>query len=516
MRRVRLAGEEGIALTVAICSLALMITLGGIALNQALSALRQSDDNAHIKRALHAADAAVDAAAYAVSRASLGDTLDIDPQHPETVITQNCVVTVNQVAGLNPAHPDIDLVPLPSVAPDVSGTKWCPESAQHAYTGGASYSFRVSQLLRAGGGSCGGSSLIDLDRYVVGIGRSGGKVRRVKARLTASIQLRSGAAVQSSSSNQPLLMTGSAKVLGDVESNGNITGTLTNLIVGNATYGPGKNLTGVVPTGGSGEACRPFVIPEVDQGNVRTVNDNASRSSGCVNALTLSALGGCGLSPLTTGSATYDATTRTLTILGNGRAILTGNNYSFCSIVVKGNGVLQVASSTGYVRIFLDDPDNCKKSDGTYVPGAGTISVTESGRILNCHLQTQPETLQIYAVGNANVATTQTIAGTNTLTGLLRQTACGISLSAVLGDPMMIIAPHSTVDIGSSTAISGQVAGEQVKLSGTASVNPINALANLDKLGGTSVLPLYEATDYVECTGLDFTELPSASPAQGC
>jgi hypothetical protein len=60
------------------------------------------------------------------------------------------------------------------------------------------------------------------------------------------------------------------------------------------------------------------------------------------------------------------------------------------------------------------------------------------------------------------------------------------------------------------------VAGEQVKLSGTASVNPINALANLDKLGATSVLPLYEATEYVECTGLDFTELPSQSPAQGC
>ena len=47
-------------------------------------------------------------------------------------------------------------------------------------------------------------------------------------------------------------------------------------------------------------------------------------------------------------------------------------------------------------------------------------------------------------------------------------------------------------------------------------MNPVNALVNLDRLGGRPVLPLYEATNYVECTGLDFAQLPPTEPAQGC
>ncbi|MEA2127106.1 MAG: hypothetical protein QOI80_3888 [Solirubrobacteraceae bacterium] len=507
MRRPRLAGEEGIALTVAICSLAMMITLGGIALNQAVASLRQSEHNTDMKRALQAADAAVDAAAFAVSRASIGDTVDIDPQHPESVLSQNCVVTVNSVGGV-----DIDYLPLdPLATPDAGGNKWCPESSRAQLSGGATYSFRISQLLRLGDGACGTSSLVDLDRYVVGVGRSGGVVRRVRAHLRAAISLFSGAAVQSASTTAPLTMSGLAKILGSAQSNASITGSGTNVIVGKATVGSSGTVTGVIPSGGSGTGCQNFVIPDVDQGDVRTVNDNASIVESCADTLTLLTLP-C-KPPLLpkTGSAVYDPATRTLTVTGNGVGTLTGQNYSFCSIVVKGNGVLKVPATASRVRIFLDDPANCSG-----VPGAGTISVIESGRIVNCHLQTSPESLQVYAVGNSGLPTIQTFAAAGLLTSPLRSTLCGGSLAAVLGEPMTIIAPHSEVDLAGTTAISGQVAADQVKMSGSSSVNPINALVNLSRLGAAGILPLYKATDYIECTGLDFGDLPATSPGQGC
>jgi type II secretory pathway pseudopilin PulG len=515
--RVRLREEAGIALTVAMCAMAMMITLAGVALNQAVASLKQSRDNTDEKRALQAADAAIDAAAYAVSRASIGDTLDIDPLHPESIVNQNCVVTVGQVAG-GLVHPDIDIQALdPLTGQDAQGNKWCSESAQSGMTGGASYSFRISQLLRAGGGTCGDSSLINLDREVVGVGRSGTEVRRVKARLTASLSLLSGAAVQSSSAAVPLTMRDSAQILGNAQSNGDITGTGgLNVIVGNATVGHDKHVTGVIPSGGSGEACQNFVIPDVDPGTTSTVNDNTRITPRCADVLTgVPVLCKLPLMP-PTGSVTYDSTTRTLTVTGNGVATLTGQNYSFCSVVVTGNGMIEIPNSSDRVRIFLDDPDNCKTSSGTYVPGAGTINISGSGRFLNCHPQANPESLQIYAVGSASKPTIQTFAGTGLPTTALRGLLCGLSLSVALGEPMTIIAPHSEVDLQGNTKVSGQVAAESINMQGSSSVNPINALVNLNRLGSNPILPLYKATDYVECTGYDFDTLPATAPAQGC
>jgi hypothetical protein len=378
--------------------------------------------------------------------------------------------------------------------------------------GGATYSFRVSQLVRVGAGACGAQGVVDIDRYVVGVGRAGNSTRRVRARLRAVISLLSGSAVQSASATAPMTMSGLAKVLGGVETNASLTGAVTNSVTGKATVGTSGTVSGgLIPAGGTSTACQRFVIPEVDQGNVRTVNDNASFTETCADTLTmLPVLCKIGLLPKT-GSATYDAATRTLTVTGNAVATLTGHNYSLCSIVVKGNGILELPAANTGARLFLDDPANCSG-----VSGAGTISVTESGRIVNCHAQTSPETLQIYAVGSGTTPTIQTFAGAGLLSTALRGTLCGGALSPILGEPMTIIAPHSEVDLMGSTGLSGQVAADVVKMAGSASVNAINALVNLSRLGATPLLPVYRASDYVDCTGHTFDDLPAASPAQGC
>jgi Tfp pilus assembly protein PilX len=510
-RRPRLESEAGVALVVAMVSLALMITLGGVALKQAVGALHHTNKEMNVKRALQAADAAIDSATYTLIRADVANTVNINPQGVSAAI-QNCVVTTGAVGG-------IDTVPLdPLSPPDPGGNKWCPENSSETTSDNATYSYRISQLLRAGAGPCGASGLINLDRDVVGVGQAGGEVRRVKAHLRASIALLSGAAVQSSSTS-PLTLAGTAKILGDAESNGPITGAGANVISGNATpgyttTGTPYTVSGVVAGGSTSPACQTFSIPEVSTDAISFSNPATTITKSCVDTVTFLTLP-CKPLLVTTGGADYDPVTRTLDVWGNGRAVLTGTNYSFCHLKLRGNGVLQIPNSSAVVRIFLDDPENCK-TGSTYFPGAGTINLSEGARILNCHPQTQPETLQLYAIGNSTTGTTQTLASAGLLTGALRGVLCGLSLPAIVGEPMVVVAPKSSVDIGGSTAISGQVAAQTVHMSGLSSVNPINALANLNRLGSNPVLPLYKATDYVECTGRTFTSLPANDPSQGC
>jgi type II secretory pathway pseudopilin PulG/enamine deaminase RidA (YjgF/YER057c/UK114 family) len=505
--------ERGIALTVAIMSLALMITLGGIALQQAVTALRHTTKQANSKRALQAADAAIEAAAYAVARADLGGTLHIDPLNPLSVVTQNCIASVGSVGGIDVQALD------PLTQEDSQGNQWCPETTPEATQGGATFSYRLSQLARVNSASCGMTGgALSLERWVVGVGRSGGEVRRVRALLKAPVAILSGAAVQSSSSTVPLTMSGSVKVVGDVTSNAAISGTPAQTIVGNVIPGPGKsvNTPGPGVTGSRTAACAAFTIPEVNQGTAATVNDNATGiSEDCVQSV-LFVITSCGSGSSAADKTKYDAATRTLTVSANGRATLTGSTYSFCSIVLEGNSVLRVLATNPTVRIFLDDPNNCRDSSGALLPDAGTIRMSQSGRIVNCHLDTQPQSLQIYAVGNPSISTTQILSAGGSLTSALRTTMCGISLPALLGEPMVVLAPHSRVELGGTVAISGQIAAETVRLAGNSSVIAVSALANIDRLGTSPLLPLYEPTDYLECTGLDFSDVPAASPSQGC
>lgn len=503
--RIRLSSERGSSLTVAIVSLALMITLGGVALQQAVHALQQTSDHTNTKRALQAADAGIEAAIYAIARLDLGGTLKIDPLDPSSVTTHNCVVTVN-------SGQDLDLAALaPATGADPDGNRWCPATTPES-TGGATFSYRISQLARVSVGGCANGGPLSLQRYVVAVGRSGNQVRRVWARLQAPISLLSGAAVQSSSATVPLTLSGSARITGGAQSNASILGTPAQVIIGNATPGPGKTVQTPGPSvGGSrAAACAPFALPEVNQGSAPVSNHNSMYSVDCVNVL--------GLPTPCTGAdkVTYNAATRTLTLTGNARATLTGSTYSFCSVVLEGHGMLRIPSTTSAVRIFLDDPANCRDGSGNHLPGAGTIRMSQAARLVNCHLDTQPQSLQLYAVGNPTVPTTQILSSGGPLSSTLRTTLCGVSLPALAGEPMLILAPHSRVELGGTVAISGQVAAREVRMSGGSSVTGINALANLDQLGVDPILPLYKAVDYRECTGKPFDRLPAVSPAQGC
>ncbi|MDX6299805.1 MAG: hypothetical protein QOF53_1019 [Nocardioidaceae bacterium] len=507
--RARLKGEAGFSLVPAVATMALLVVLGGVAVSEAVSALRHSAEQTNVKRALQAADAAIDSAVFRLNRADLTGGINIDPLNPSSVTSQNCVVSVNDSTGFDVAGLSA------TAAVDSNGKRWCPQTAVEDGGDGATWSYRVSELARVGAEGCTGTGVLTLDREIVAVASAGPITRRVHARLRANVALLSGAAVQSGSSTSALTMSGTARVAGNVQANHDITAAATNVITGSAIPGPGHAVSGgVVPVGTTTAACSKFVLPKVDAGTTATTNDNTLFTADCVTALLVStpctALSGFPPTLTTSGGATYTAATKTLRVWGNGRAVLTGSTYSLCNLKLEGQGMLVIKSTTPVTRIFLRDPADCAG-----VPGAGTVAMDGSARIVNCHAQTQPQTLQLYALGSSSTATTQTLAGSGLLSSTLMAAVCGANIP-LLGVPMVVYAPNSRVELGGTVALAGQVAGDTVAMSGSASVTPVNALVNLNQFGGNPILPLYKPTDYVECTGRAFSALPDANPAEGC
>ena len=514
--RAWLRSEGGFSLVPAIAMLGLLTLLGGVAVQEAISALGSTRDSELRKRALQTADAAVDSAVYALNRADLGGGINIDPLDPGNVVHQTCLVGTGTVAG-------VDVLPMPAgTQKDPRGRRWCPESRKELTPDKATWSWRVSELARVGAEDCSGTGLLALDREIVAVAQAGDHVRRIRARLRSSVSLLSGAAVQSVSESAPLQMAGSARVLGDVASNYDINGTGLNVIAGSAIAGPGRTVTGVVPAGSRNPACAKFILPPVDPGDSATANHNASMVKDCITAgiaetpckplLSPSVTGGVH-TPTSPSFANSSADKPVLHVWGNGRSTLTGSTYSFCSIRLESQGTLLIRSTVPVTRIFLRDPADCQG-----VPNAGQIVVDGSARIINCHSGLQAESLQLYAVGNKTIATTQTLSGGGMLNATAMTVACGSALS-LTGWPMVVYAPRSRVELGGSTAIAGQVAGNTVSMSGTAAVQPVNALVNINRLGAKPVLPLYQPSEYVECTAKTFAQLAQESPndpAQGC
>lgn len=317
-----------------------------------------------------------------------------------------------------------------------------------------------------------------------------------------------------------MTMSGTSHVLGSVRSNHSIQGTGgLPVIAGNATPGPGdppNTVTGVVPAGAITAACQRFTLPGVAQGDASTVNSNGTWSwasaTGCFSVLMLATNCKPLLAPLT-GGVEWTAATRELRVWGNARLTLTGATYSFCRLRLEGQAILQIASSSPTTRIFIDDPANCHLANGN--AGAGQVTADGQARFVNCHTQAHPETLQLYAVGNPTTATTQTLAGTGSLSATLLATTCGLSVPAG-GTPMTIYAPRSQVDLNGSFTVTGQVAGNAVHLAGSAAVQPVTTLINLNALGANPILPLYQPTEYVECQAVSFASLPINAPASGC
>lgn len=430
----RLRAEPGIALPVTLMVITIGFALASIGSIAAMSSLRNSTRDSGSKEALAVAEAGLQQALL---------------RQNKILTTEAFPCLVLGVAG--------DLIPGTGLA-----NGWCPR--QSGTVGDGTYAYQVKPMTVLG--ALGGELKIE----IVSEGTVDGETRRITTEAYSS----TGAPAFAEANVigvDALELNGSGTVTSTAASNSDIVIGGSGNLCGDAKHGEGR---GVITTG-SGGLCSGFVSTEgrislspPDPGNVFTENDNG-RFFG---------------EDTKTGSVTWDSTTRTLSLGGNGALTLGGANYGICRLVMDGNSNIYIAEGA-VTRIWFDSPENCGLAAGTAqmsMIGNSQISVT-SGEAGDAGL---------IFVGSATTPSTITLGGSGK------------------ANELMLYAPLSDVLVSGNGNYTGAIAGRTFVSTGSGTIRADSSVLDFEVGVQTSFLP----ERFVECTG----PLPvdSTPPDQGC
>jgi Tfp pilus assembly protein PilX len=437
-RNIRPAAEDGIALPLALMVLLAVTVLAFVAASAAISARHQTFRDANAKRSYQAAASGVQSANY--------QTTLLKPD------LQQCVVKDAATGAL-------------SVAAVTNG--WCAPQVEQLGDG-ATYTEQVSAgtLVESNGQQL-------VQREIVSTGIVNGVKRRVDvttSATTAKTLFPAGYAVVSLAS---VSYGNTVRVDGGVGSNGDISLSNEAVICGNATPGPGGEVTEV----NSGHVCagyskapaeQPFRLDPVDQGTARTVNDNVR----ITNALSTAKPKPSPSDSCTTcAKIGWDPATRVLALSGNATLTLGGGIYSFCKLTLDNSAQLKVAVNAA-VKIYVDSPEACGGS------GMGSVALNNTSGIVN--LNSSPSALQLYLVGSPSIPTILDFANVFTSTIL-----------------MAIYAPYSTVYLHNNVHITGAIAANSIPIENNSSITYDSRIGDIT--GGS--IPVYRSTRrWIECT----------------
>ena len=438
--RPKLAAERGIALPIALGVLFVVAGLAAVAAHAAINANHSSYRDSNYKRAIQAANAGVKAAAYQLNL--------MQPTVSE------CVIRASSGSALS------------TQAAPTSG--WCPTQTEDL-GGNGSYTFQTSRSTSLALNSNGQA---ETERVIVSTGTVNGFLRRVLVRVSApggTPLFPKGYAVVSLS---PPAYSNSVTITGNVGSNGDITLNNSATIVGNATPGAGKtvkkNGTGGV-SGTTIPAQQPFSLAPVNQRGAPTNNDNGRIG---------------GLDP-TSGSVSFNAATRVLSLSGAATLTLTGNVYSFCRIQTSNSSKIRIAARGATqppVRIYMDTPENCGGG-----AGMGSVQMDNNSQFEN--LNNNPATLVLEVSGSASIATS-------------------VVMSPNSPVYMGIYAPFSTVNIFNANELIGAVVAKQVGADNSTKITYDSRMEGFAE----DPLFVYHRTEYLECTNV----ATLSAPDSGC
>jgi hypothetical protein len=447
-RNIRFKDEQAIALPLALAVLAAVTVLALAAAAAAVTSNHQSFRDRNAKRAYQASAAGVHTANYRTTLLQPG--------------LQQCVIK-------DPSTGDLSVGP-------VQANGWCAPQTE-SLDDGATYTQQVSAgtLVTANGQQL-------VQREIVSTGLVNGVRRRVDVRTSAATTAPLFPVGHAVVSLAAVSYGNTVTINGALGSNGDINLSNQATVCGNATPGPGEQVTTLneshVCTGYSTQpATQPYVLDPVDQGQAPTQNSNARITS---------ALAGTagGDSCTTCAKVGWNPNTRVLSLSSNATLTLGGNTYSFCRLDLANSAQLKVAVNA-MVRIYIDSPEHC---GGT--TGMGSVSLENNSGILN--LNSDPTTLQVYMVGSPFIPTTLTFANSFASTML-----------------MAIYAPYSTVSLQNSVAITGAIAAASVPIQNDSSVTYDPRVGNITGGG----IPVYRSTrNWVECSSTP----PSAAVNSGC
>ena len=432
-RNLRTDDESGIALPIALAVLLVLTVLAAAAAAAAISANHQSSRQKSSKRSFQAAVAGVQSANYQTTLL-----------HPGL---QQCVVKDTATGALSIAA--------------VQADGWCAPQLE-TLGDGETYSQRVSAgtLIQSNGQEL-------VRREIVSTGVVSGIKRRVDVTTTASSEKALFPRGYAAVSLSPVSYGNTVAINGDLGSNGKIALSGQAVVCGNATPGPGEQVT----TANQGHVCsgysttpaqQPFVLdpvePKTEDSNARISNifNGASPSDACT----------------TCNKVSWDASTRVLSLSGNSTLTLGGNVYSFCKLTLENSAQLKIAVGAA-VKIYIDSPDRCPGG-----AGMGSVTLSNSSGLLN--LNSSPSALQLYMIGSPTVPTILDFANAFASTML-----------------MAIYAPYSTVYLHNSVHITGAVAAQSVPVQNDSSITYDPAVGTITD----GVIPAYRSTrNLIECT----------------
>jgi Tfp pilus assembly protein PilX len=442
--------ERGVALPVAMSVLFVVAGLATVAARAAIVSNNQSFRDNNAKRAVQAANSGLQTAVYQTNLLQPSATQCVHKAAATGALTNGALQTDN----------------------------WCQPQTENLGDG-ASYSFQISSpsVVTTSTG-------LSVDqRKVVSVGTVNGVVRRAVVTINAG----RGAPIfppgYTVAVRDSINIKNNANISGHIGSNGTITVKNNLDSCGNVTPGPGKKATiGQNFTQCSGynttPAAEPFDLQPVDiskatpNDNVRLTNMKAGSGSPQDTCSSCSKVG-------------WNSTTKVLTIDQPGVWNPTGNVYLLCRLDFK-SGMIQIASRSTPLFIYIDSPENC---GGT----TGMGSVVMGGTFTN-----------LYSPGHAIAIL---VAGSPT-----KATSVDLPINDA-NTPIGIYAPNSTVvqqqQGGNNVDFHGAIVGKTLDVKNNAKFTWHDSINGL--LSGSNIRFYQAATgSYKECTGTPTTAVPDS------
>jgi hypothetical protein len=272
-------------------------------------------------------------------------------------------------------------------------------------------------------------------------------------------------------------------ITGDMATNGDITlANGSGFICGNAQVGVGHVITNPSKHTCGGTTYGEFNLPAVNQGDVRTNNQNS-------NFFSISQASGhkpqdvCFNGKNGVGAASTACGSRELYVGGNAAVTLQSGNYSFCKMTTESNSNVYIAAGS-VVRIYFDSPESCGYTNVGGQP-IQQLSLNSNG------------SLTVNGTGGSTDFAMLFVGSDSRSTSI--NLASNTSANQTCNQNFVIYAPRSIVNMASNSYYCGAIAGKAINAASNAHISASN-LATQFQLPNAPAH--YTASRFVECAAV--------------
>jgi hypothetical protein len=452
-RLTRLADEAGFAMPIVVAVSAVLLLVATAAVTSGLNATTRSNEDRQVKVSRQAADSGLELALFDLNTVIAGQALPC--------ATRDAAGTYTMAS--------------------YAASGWCPPVTQ-TLADGSTIQYQVSNEVTVPN-----TNPEQVVRRIVATGTYLGEQRRVYTELRATRGV-AGFGIYGISAKEDILFENGARAGSttnnvNVRTNGAIVMKDNSYVCGDVTPGPGKSVSTsggatICPGKSTAPATTPLVFEDYDAEHnaAWTTNDNGRLGCG----------GGANKDACTQPSSViWDSSKRELIVDNDATLTLSGNEYSFCRLNLKGNSRLFIAPrpASTPIKLYFASPSKC---------GGMTENVMIENGWGITNNNTDPTTLQFFVRG-----------ATTPLTRVnFKNTVVGSSST-----PMMVYAPNSEVILENSAKLSGGLVGKTVHLKNGVEFNyDPNAVT---PTGSTALV--YQPTGHRECS-----PQAAGAPDSGC